>query len=205
MISDFTGSDLVVGELVGLRGFRVGIDGQLLSVAYSNYEWVPGENIATCVSLNRSIQSMGDAIGRLGDAMAAFSRNLDAMVRGETPPPLAIQPVAAIKPREHTVGQLDCTCGFYAYTTNLLPQPYLHSGNVRGIVAGYGRVTEGSRGFRASRARILALVPPDNTLRYGVLPPNAVGWLKARTRYCGIPVYDSLDAALEQHPLVGIA
>lgn len=52
-----------------------------------------------------------------------------------------------------------CSCGLYA---SWLPSTY--DGSVEGIVRGYGRVTEGSDGWRSQKAEIVALVRKPLTL-----------------------------------------
>jgi hypothetical protein len=48
----------------------------------------------------------------------------------------------------------DCTCGFYGvFYPSLIPTRH-----VFGVVEAYGRVVVGPKGFRAARARVLALV-----------------------------------------------
>lgn len=57
----------------------------------------------------------------------------------------------------HRVAARGCSCGFYAYLDDKHGDV---GGEVRGVIEGYGRVTVGSRGFRAEKAKILALVVP---------------------------------------------
>lgn len=57
----------------------------------------------------------------------------------------------------HITAGRGCSCGFYAY---FHPKDAFYSGAVQGVVEGYGRVTLGSKGFRAEKARILGLVAP---------------------------------------------
>lgn len=51
-----------------------------------------------------------------------------------------------------------CECGFYAFTSEDDPE-YMQAGRVLGIIEGYGETLIGTRGFRCSKARILALAP----------------------------------------------
>lgn len=63
-----------------------------------------------------------------------------------------------------SVAQPACQCGFYAYTDinsiieNSHPQPY----SVFGLIKGHGKVTIGTKGFRAEKADIVALAAPVN-------------------------------------------
>lgn len=59
----------------------------------------------------------------------------------------------------HRAGSLDCDCGFYAYK-KIGGSSYKTASTIQAIVAGRGIVSEGSRGFRAERAEIIALIHP---------------------------------------------
>lgn len=50
-----------------------------------------------------------------------------------------------------------CTCGFYAYLNGI--NGYQKNCGVVGVIEGYGETTIGTRGFRAQKAKILALSP----------------------------------------------
>ena len=70
---------------------------------------------------------------------------------------------------DHQVGQLSCGCGYYAYfdlEANPFHDPY---GNVYGLIQGYGVTTVGTRGFRAEKAKLLALIRPPAGPRLGLL------------------------------------
>lgn len=55
-----------------------------------------------------------------------------------------------------------CSCGFHALTKDSgALQAYQGFGEVVGIVEGYGEVVEGTKGFRASKGRIVALTFPS--------------------------------------------
>jgi len=83
---------------------------------------------------------------------------------------------------EHMAG---CTCGLYAWH---LPSDPLRtfdiSGQVSGVVEGYGTVVWSARGWRASHARIVALCGE------GVFDG----------RYACIPWYPTFDAMVAEHP-----
>lgn len=67
-----------------------------------------------------------------------------------------------------------CTCGFYAITENTnneyMRGPYGRPPLVEGVIEGYGQVVVGSKGFRAEKARIVALVVPPHRDGAPVLP-----------------------------------
>lgn len=66
------------------------------------------------------------------------------------------------KKTDHPAGHPTCTCGIYAYhdwaSLNLSGVPRERS--VFGLVKAYGRVTVGSKGFRAQKADVLAFTRP---------------------------------------------
>lgn len=65
--------------------------------------------------------------------------------------------------REHVPANPACTCGFYAYThvQPLFDNSTTATYSVFGLIQGYGTVTLGTKGFRAEKARIIALTVPQ--------------------------------------------
>lgn len=98
-----------------------------------------------------------------------------------------------------TVGGAGCTCGFYAYFDQRNPHVTGAVGDVVGIVAGYGVATVGRYGFRAARAHIVALVRP--AWAKWLEDPEQVRLLDVTLAALGVPVYASLELALQAHPL----
>jgi hypothetical protein len=84
----------------------------------------------------------------------------------------------SLNPFPHTVASRNCTCGFYAYFAK---QRSHYHGDVEGIIEAHGRVTMGSKGFRASHARIVALIRPDLQRA----PRSLVEWLVRRQGVSG--------------------
>ena len=93
---------------------------------------------------------------------------------------------------KHRAADLHCTCGFYAYFDDG-PNTYFEPGvDVLGIVEGYGQVTVGSRGFKAERAKIVALIiPAEDAFRCRLV----------RRNYKDVPVFESTLAAYAEFPL----
>lgn len=62
------------------------------------------------------------------------------------------------------MAQRDCSCGFWAYyNLGRRPNPYASGRefpHVEAIIEGYGLVTIGTKGFRCSKAHLVALVAP---------------------------------------------
>jgi hypothetical protein len=73
----------------------------------------------------------------------------------------------------------DCTCGFYAYYTPL----HMPLGAVRGVVRYSGECVLGTKGVRAEKAEIVALIrpwlPADLRLRIAVAVPCFVAFFVA--------------------------
>ena len=61
--------------------------------------------------------------------------------------------------RPHKIAARDCSCGFYAYFGERRVN-HTSDYSVLGVIEGYGRVTFGQFGFRAEKAKILALYNP---------------------------------------------
>lgn len=127
---EFGGPALVLGSVRGRRSFGVTAGGLLTGLYYSQV-WHPGENRASCLH-------DGGVVVRLPDGRIT---------------------VRAASGREIGTGHglQGCTCGFYAYYRE---DPYSTSRRISGVIEGYGRVVLGTAGFRAEKARILALLVP---------------------------------------------
>lgn len=176
-MSEFDGTPFVAGSITGLRSFRVDRLGRLSGVSYKHV-WRPGVNRAKCGGRDRSqtIQlaiggiSYGPTYGFATGSGGAFT------VIGETAPEevkVKPRPVSLVK---HRAGQLGCSCGYYAYFDDG-SNPHHGSDCVRGVIEGFGTVTVGSRGFRAEKARLVALIDPKS--RDGGLPlDGAARWFE---------------------------
>lgn len=125
---------LVMGSIEGLRSFRVNEEGKLAAVVDENFVYHEGINDAKCF-FNDHYEEMNALY-----QMTGF-------------PHLPLRPL-------HRVGAKNCSCGFYAYTDSFAVSFDLPS-TVLGVVEGSGLVTVGSLGFRAERAKVVALVMPS--------------------------------------------
>lgn len=117
---------------------------------------------------------------------------------------LALAQGKAYKQEEHNVAGANCTCGFYAYfdDTNTYNSPGL---TVPGIIEGYGRTTIGTKGFRAAKAKIVALVDPEpfwaTVLRKCGMPPlRAKRLIDQISEAYEVPVYPNVREAIAFHP-----
>ncbi len=125
---------------VGVRGFRLTRDLVLASVIMPTFWATPEVGPATCYARPTT--------GEVGKWQAA---------RDPAVP-------------EHDAPYEGCRCGFGAYHPGALGKavPHVESATVAGVVVGYGTVLPGTKGWRASHARLVALILPD--LVGGMLP-----------------------------------
>lgn len=150
--SEFAGFALAIGVVRGARSFEVDKLGRLTGIHYPQV-WVPGENVAECRK-RAEVEWVADAYARLlGGARFNFSMpSLDPM---NFQPAKPAKPVEVTKPEPEPHSMGNCKCGFYGYYDG--SDDYGTSANVSGVVEGYGETLIGTRGFRASKARIVAL------------------------------------------------
>ena len=153
---DFEGKQFALGVATGTRSFDVDKLGRLRGVAYSAV-WRPGENQAECMERHYEMAMFG-----VSTAPAFSLRKSD-------------------KP-EHSIAE--CNHGFYGYYEG--SNDYYEAGRIMGVIEAYGEAVIGTRGFRASKARIVALHIPDD-----VSAP--LRKLIARN-YPDVPRFDTFDA-----------
>lgn len=188
-MSDFSDRPFAAGSLIGIRSWRVDTYGRL-QASQVNVVWTPGEMVARCMreqytyggslasSLSQQLMSMSKVYGY---SSSAFPDPTTHVSIASTPPP-----------EPHRVGSLSCTCGFYAYFDNG-PNTYHAPSNVQGLVEGYGVTTVGTRGFRAEKARIKALIVKPKT-RFGL-------FARVLANYPDVPVFERKRDALAEFPL----
>lgn len=141
---------LELGSIRGLRQWRIFLNyhngpkqpsGEVLvSPVYSAYWWREGENVVTRCNRCWLYVPLEQTLKMLEDGTA----NNNTSYRDGLYPSIP----ATIHP--------GCSCGFYAFTDGR-DDLGLQGVLISGIIEGYGRVTVGQRGFRAEKARIVAL------------------------------------------------
>lgn len=173
----FASRPFYAGALTGLRTFGVSPDGLLTGVFFEQ-PWMSSVVEARC-SYDRAARS------RVGAAASIF--DFSSLTRA-----------CGGNPEQHEVGTLGCTCGFYAYFDGrndyLRHGSTLHYGaaeRVAGVIEGFGVATVGSRGFRAAKARIVALVLPEGTYNRALI----------LAIYPDVAAYLTTEEALADHPL----
>jgi hypothetical protein len=86
-----------------------------------------------------------------------------------------------------------CTCGFYGYFDG--SDDYHDNGRITAVVEAYGEVIIGTRGFRAMKARILAVrVKPDDD---GIAGHMA---RKISNNYKGVAIFDNFEQMVDEFP-----
>lgn len=149
-MSEFTGHPLVLGSARGARVFAVDSLARLTGVSYRQV-WTPDENDADC-KIPVYSEEKAKAIT---DRYYGVNREVRVQTLGGFQ--YVTQPRYRVKGQPHDLQ--GCTCGFYAYYDGGDNQ-YAEKGTVHGVIEAWGETTIGSRGFRASSARILALAVP---------------------------------------------
>jgi len=102
----------------------------------------------------------------------------------------------------HTAPGNDCICGFYGYYT---PRLINDTGNgientVVAAVEVYGNVVLGTKGFRAEKLRLVALVrPTEYEARVHRYEKLQVQW-RALVEAYGVPCFDTVDTMLATYP-----
>jgi hypothetical protein len=126
-------------------------------------------------------------------------------------PTVSIPPIPAPGEKkpviEHRLAGVSCQCGFYAYFdggNDYLVQPGASitygpedkAPRIGAIIEGWGVCTIGTRGFRAEKAKVVALIIPDSTK--GRLE---VAFTKAKRNYPDALVFDTERDAVRAIPL----
>ena len=212
-MSEFSDRQFHVGSLVGLRAFSVDALGRLTGPAQGGI-FTPGVNEAVCKlapytqAMNAALEAQIAVIEARLQGFAAASGSRREKKRKTAEADAVAKPV-------HTLAGLGCKCGFYAYFDGM--NDYMQTGRVAAVVEGFGVYTLGSRGFRTSKARLVALIEPlmGQTETYGgvvfspfagAMPPRRESmtpllWSYVRRNYPDVPVYATQDDALAEHPL----
>lgn len=196
---EFSDRPFVAGSLTGVRCWSLDTWGRLGPMnSFPDSVWRPDENEAKChrqwcVDQEERYYGAVPTINYPGGTVTG-SASLATFVQSMTVAgydPLR-PPRNRVQVPEHPVATLECVCGFYAYF-DTAHNPHADEGGIFGLIEGYGLVTVGARGFRASKARIKALVMPADG--------RPALWLRVIQNYNGIPIFDDIHQAIAQFPL----
>lgn len=198
------GGQLVVGEVYAKRAFLYTpyfpTGEPLLASPVRDFMWKDGVNEAHCVFRN------GDRIQGVKHLWREFdpSNPIHIQVRNEhltygDAPGYNAETNQVMEPVwetiAHHIAGKGCSCGFYAYWYDEYNEYNYPNGAVEGIIKATGHVTAGSRGIRAERAEIVALVPQENT--YYFYPDL---WERIMERYPSVKGFDSMQDAQGAFP-----
>lgn len=128
--------DFAPGVVRGVRSWKVNSDGILCGIYYQTV-WKPGENKARCF---RSVPAVASMI----------SLGMHDL----------LEVLLAQRESKHSAAEPSCSCGFYAYTSESIDYPKREI--FSGVIEGYGKCVLGTHGFRAQKARIVALCIPKS-------------------------------------------
>ena len=170
-MGEFDAPEFSIEPVTGARSFEVDKLGRLTGVTYRTV-WTPGENERECYSIN--------------DKMAYMASLMTSYIVGGVPV-AEPKPTPSNRPPHSLPG---CKCGFYGYYDG--SNDYGKPARVSGVIEGYGEVVIGTRGFRATKARIVAL-----TIEADV-PPHLAA--KVRHNYADVPFYESFAQMVTAHP-----
>lgn len=154
---DFGQRQLVPGSVVGVRRFSVDTLGRLTGVTHQQV-WRPGVNEAKCDGSGGRL-GMGYVTGGVAGMRVYYHSTATA----EPPSPDSAArhthrcgSKTDEKGREH-----GCLCGYYGFFADDPDNHGYGRGDLTGIIEGTGVATVGRKGFRAEKARIVALVKPE--------------------------------------------
>lgn len=196
-VSDY---EFAVGSVKGLRGWDMDDQGRLTGVTH-RVVWTPGENVAQCRDLGGKYEPCPKQV--------EAEKERKANERGSSwlEPSIYFygcdDPVCVPGKGHFVAGtearhafDADCECGFWAYDE----ENHRPHGVVTGIIEAYGKVTIGTRGFRAEKARIVALTRERPIDEEGDLSLSK--WLRLKALYPDVAFYDDHDDMLMTHPEV---
>lgn len=181
-MGEFEAPEFSIEPVKGARAFDVDKLGRLRGVTYDQV-WKPGENVATCQADAMTMQSLIAYPGSWYGRSAGGSHPVVPITRYTT----GVDAFRKPKPPHGLVG---CKCGFYGYYDG--SNDYHKPERISAVVEGYGEVVIGTRGFRATKARIVALTIPDT-----VSPALA---MRVRRNYHDIPFLDTFEAMVTAYP-----
>lgn len=173
MKKEFSGVDFAVGSVLGHRIFKVNLEGQLTPISHDGI-WYPGENSAVCKAYPSKERVEPK---REGEDYTEFNKR-----------------VAAWR-NDHDFEE--CEHGFYAYFDGHDNGYTYQNMYVTGVIEAYGDVLIGTKGFRATKAKILALsvAPVDGMWRLEEFVVDRI-----RANYPQIPLFASPLAMRAEFP-----
>jgi hypothetical protein len=143
--TEFDGFALALGTVRGSRAFAVDDDGFLTGVTF-RARWGAGVNVAECMRRRAPECEHEQAL-----LISWSGGHLFPQLTGKCGCPTLPDPCGDSPGRS-------CKCGFYAFYEG--SNDYAKTSTVAAVVEAWGRTVVGTRGFRASKARIVAIYLP---------------------------------------------
>lgn len=187
---EFDGPDFnfAVGEIYGVRRWRL-IEGLLYPLHICPAQpWTPGVNEARCEAeippVEKMPQLVVDPTHRRRTAIEVHTAQVTCNIPGvhdtivwtvqwDDEGPIELYSHIAFRPYLHgSVPDENCRCGFYAYNDPQHPEvtSVMNAPTVTGIISGFGRTLIGTKGFRCSKAEIVALLDRGDDLLFDNYP-----------------------------------
>lgn len=209
--TDYSGFDLAIGEVYGLRLWRVDTFGRLRARNWDGAgPWKPGINEARCLAVGSPPSSVDGVIDPTRQGRKAVNVTVDRYsFTGDTEYTVTwddgtMGSYGELKFTEgkdgrHAAPSEDCKCGFYAYTDvehNEIDSYNESDDFVLGVIKGSGRTLIGTRGFRCEKAEIVALRDPTRGGKKTSLWRRNLR-KKVETVYPDVPLLGSRSALLD--------
>jgi hypothetical protein len=169
MSEAFSGTEtpFVAGDIKGYRTWKV--DGGKLHAVVNEHEWTPGENVAQCLrGVGWSPIGGGKPYTVTIESKDITNITVERNDYGSTQHTITCYGMTITEHDPPPHSPADCSCGFYAYFdpkhdeySNSVSGTFTGGPKISGIVSGYGKVQVGTKGFRAEKAKVLALYMPQ--------------------------------------------
>jgi hypothetical protein len=165
--ADFAELGFAEGLVRGARTFRLSSEGGLMGLYYRQL-WRPGLNYSLC----RKKGPVGFSTTGMMPSVRLFPPTPDEGFKAPD--------------RGHLI---DCRCGFYGYFDGSNDYNSKGSGAflVEGVIEGWGETVIGSRGFRCTKARIVALVIDQD-------------WQRPLLETYGVPAFSTFATMVAAYP-----
>lgn len=172
MADEFSGLEFALGSVRGYRRWKITVGGHLEPMSRRG-RWSPGENAAECQGYPSK-----DVVEPKRDDEEHYTEFYARMAQWKA---------------NHDMSS--CTHGFYAYSATT--ETYGTDPGISGVIEGYGEVLIGTKGFRAAKARILAL---STEAHDGIWNLDQFVINKLRANYPNIPIFESTFAMQLEFP-----
>jgi hypothetical protein len=225
LAGEFDGWGFALGHVAGARSWKVKPDGTLTGVFHER-PWEQGVNTADCrqvighiipgIGVAESIEPVWETDEGGLHRCVGWSWEIDGVFGIYQGFPEKLY--KSVLDADHDAS--DCKHGFYAYQVGTLD--WGNALNVSGIIHASGKIAFGPRGFRAEKAKIVALFQPVTAERIREEDYKSSQYVSVREafdraarksavsddvferiswRYPSIPIYNDIDQMLADFPV----